>query len=116
MTNFELFKEVYIEHTFAGERTNRRNLVFCLKDENKVDEVLNNLFVECPTKFPGEIKTEKHYLLKKKWEVLHSWFYTIDIIKHEPKKTFKFIWWFIRELCYINRNWKFYMHPTQINR
>ena len=116
MTNFELFKEIYIKSSYFGSRVSKESLLWVVKNEEIVNSALNKLYVECPTKFPGENKNKKHYLLKNKWQVLNQFLIMLDICKKEPLKTFKYIKWFFEFLFDLKASWQFYMHPTQINR
>lgn len=117
MNNFQLFKEIYIKNFyFVGGRVSKKSLLYCIKDEKVVDTALNNLYTECPTKFPGENLNEKHYLLKDKWQILDQFWLTIQNCKKDPSRTFRYIKWFIKFLFDLKSSREFYMHPTKISR
>lgn len=114
MNNFQLFKEIYIKHSYLGGRVSKKSLLDCIKNEKVVDTALNNIYIECPTKFYGENFNEKHYLLKNKWQILNQFWLIIQICKKEPSKMFKYIKWFIKFLFDLKSSREFYMHPTKI--
>lgn len=116
MNNFQLFKEIYIKNSYFGHRVSKKSLLYHIKNEEVVDTALNNLYIECPTKFSGENPNEKHYLLKYKWQILDQFWITIQICKQKPSRTFEYIKYFISFLFDLKSNRKFYMHPTQISR
>lgn len=111
-----MFKEIYVKNTYFGSRVSKKSLLYCIKDEEIVDAALDNLYVECPTKFPGENPNEKHYLLKDKWQILNEFWCTIQICKHKPLRSFTYIKWFISFLFDLKSSREFYMHPTMLKR
>lgn len=116
MTELELFKKVYCNDTVVGQRISKQKLKF-LKDDALIDEVIDKLFVECPTKFPGESKNEKHYLLKRKWQIVDTLNITLYMCKNVGiKNSLRYILDFIDTLIYIQSDWRYYMHPTAIDR
>lgn len=117
MNKFQLYKKIYrVDHVIVGSRVDRSKIKNCLHDEMLVDQALAKLYTECPTKFPGENKNEKHYLLNDGWEILHMFLITCDIIKKHPAKAFKYINWLIEDLRNLKSDREFYMDPTKINR
>lgn len=117
MNKFKLYKKIYHDdYVVVGSRVDRSEIKNRLHDEMLVDQALAKLYTECPTKFPGENKNEKHYLLNEGWEILHRFLVTCDIIKSYPAKTFKYINLLIRSLRRLKSDREFYMDPTKINR
>ena len=120
MTKFELFKKLYLEDSFyvISHRVSKQSLMYNIKDEKFVDEVLSKLFIECPSKFPGEYKNEKHYLLKPFWEILHE--FSIMLLLCNGTKSInvwiKHIWIFIQYIIFLPSDKRYYMHPTAISR
>lgn len=115
MTKFELFKE--FKSTYLGDRVSKRVLNNIYHDKEFVDNMITKLFVECPTKFPGEIKTEKHYLLKPFWQLYGDMLEIIEICgDKENKDKWRYIKQIISDNLFLWSDWRWYMHPTIISR
>ena len=56
MKKIDIFNKIYVDNTFFGSRVYKRSLNEIFRDPEFVDEAIAKLFVECPTKFPGEYK------------------------------------------------------------
>lgn len=112
-SKLKLFKKLYCgKNCLYGTRTTFKAINEITRDENLTTEIIRNLFEECPTKFPGDIMSVKHYLLKKKWVIINEIYATYYVIKKNPKSTFRYLGYLVKEIKDINNTHKFYMHPT----
>lgn len=123
MTKFEIFNKIYGFNddgfkAFFGERVSKRSLNEKFHDKEFVDEAINKLYVECPTKFAGESKNEKHYLLKPFWSVLDHYNSTVEICKDKTigKSKLYWYWQLIIEILFTMSDYRWYMHPTATTR
>lgn len=117
MKKIDICDKIYKGSSTFGSRVSKRSLNDAFHDPAFVDEAIAKLFVECPTKFPGESKYEKHYLLKPFWQIYKEFLEVVDIC-NDPRITKK--WPYIKQLIDDNlffwSDWRWYMHPTAISR
>lgn len=115
MTKIQLFKKLYIEPLLpAGSRVSRRALFRVLNDDKLVDEAIDKLYKECPTKFPGECENDAHYLLNSFWHILKHFCNTCHMCRRHPLQSFHYIWELIKTICREPRLRKYYMDPYRI--
>lgn len=117
MKKIDIFNKIYNDGSFFGYRVSKRSMNETFRDPVFVDEAIAKLYVECPTKFPGEDKSQKHYLLKPYWQIRKEFLEVGDVCK-DPKIGNK--WRFIKQIILDNlffwSDWRWYMHPTAISR